>query len=128
MPQNQKSNKRHVLSTFADAARGIRQLFKTERNIWIHLCFTLAVIALGFVFNLSSAEWTAVVLSCGLVLGAEAMNTAIEYLANHITTERNEQIRKVKDVAAGAVLLCALAALSVGLIVFLPKVLQLLGL
>lgn len=89
--------------------------------MWIHLSIMLCTVVLGFILKLSNWEWVAVILSCGLVLGAEAVNTAIEYLANYCTTEKNEQIRKVKDIAAGAVLICAIAALAVGLIIFIPK-------
>lgn len=112
---------RKRLLSYVYAARGVVLLFKTELNAWVHFSIAACTMALGFVFNISSMEWVAIALSCGLVLGAEAINTAIEYLANYCTTEKNEQIRKVKDVAAGAVLLCALAALAVGLIIFLPK-------
>jgi len=109
------------LRSYTYAARGVRQLFKTELNVWVHSGIALCTISLGFIFKLSSIEWVAVALSCGLVLGAEAMNTAIEYLANCYSTEKNTQIGKVKDIAAGAVLICALTALTVGLVIFLPK-------
>ena len=120
-----QSKLRKRLLSYVYAARGVRQLFKTEFNAWVHLGIALCAITLGVIFNLSSIEWIAIAICCGLVLGAEAMNTAIEYLANCYTTEKNEQIRKVKDIAAGAVLICAIAALVVGLIIFLPKFLLL---
>ena len=120
-----KSKLSKCLRSHIFAMRGIVQLFRTEFNAWVHLSVAVCTVALGFFFDLSAVEWIAIVLSCGLVLGAEAMNTAIEYLANYCTTEKNEQIRKVKDVAAGAVLIAALAALAVGLIIFLPKFLSL---
>lgn len=110
---------------FVYAGRGIKHLIKTERNAKIHLCVMLCTIALGITFNLSGIEWIAITICCGLVLGAEAINTAIEHLANYCTAEKNEQIRKVKDIAAGAVLICVLAAIAVGLTIFLPKVLSL---
>ncbi len=122
--QPKRTLRKHLLS-YVYAARGIVQLFKTELNAWVHFSIAICTIVLGFVFNISSMEWVAIALSCGLVLGAEAMNTAIEYLANCYTTQKNEQIRKVKDIAAGAVLISALAALAVGLIIFLPKFLSL---
>ncbi|MDR0659604.1 MAG: diacylglycerol kinase family protein [Prevotellaceae bacterium] len=111
---------RHFRS-YLYALRGITRLFKTEFNFWVHISIAICTIMLGFIFDLSSLEWVAVVLCCGLVLSAEAINTAIEYLANYCTTEKNEQIRKVKDVAAGAVLFCAITAFVVGLIIFIPK-------
>ena len=120
-----KNTLQKLLLGFVYAGSGIKQLFKTERNIWVHTIAMLCTVVLGFIVNLSSTEWIAVILCCGLVLGAEAVNTAIEYLANYCTTDKNEQIRKVKDISAGAVLICAIAALFVGLIIFIPKILLL---
>lgn len=116
-----QSKFRKCLLSYVYAVRGVGQLFKTEFNAWVHLSIALCTVVLGVIFGLSGTEWVAIVICCGLVLSAEAINTAIEYLANCYTTERNEQIRKVKDIAAGAVLISALAALVVGLIIFLPK-------
>jgi diacylglycerol kinase len=67
----------------------------------------------------------AIVLSIGLVISAEAMNSAIENIADFISPERNDAIKRIKDLAAAAVLICALTAVVVGLMVFLPKVLHL---
>ena len=110
------------LYSFVYAIRGVKLLFRTERNAWIHLAIMSCAVALGFIFSISSTEWIMIILCSGLVLGTEAMNTAIEYLANYCTPEKDEQIRKVKDVAAGAVLICAFASLIVGLIIFTPKI------
>jgi diacylglycerol kinase (ATP) len=61
-------------------------------------------------------------LAMGMVWAAEALNTAIEYLSDHVCTEHHERIGRVKDLAAGGVLLAAIAAMVVGGIVFLPRV------
>jgi diacylglycerol kinase len=103
----------------------LKILFREEHNAWIHLLAALAAIAAGFFFQINASEWIAIVLSIGLVISAEAMNTAIENMADFISPEKNESIKRIKDIAAAAVLICALTAVVVGLIVFLPKVLHL---
>lgn len=79
------------------------------------------VIAAGFIFSISRMEWCAVVLCIGGVLMAEAVNSAIEALADKVSPERDPLIGRAKDIAAGAVLLFVIAAVVVGLIVFIPK-------
>ncbi len=109
------------LRGFAFAFAGIMHLVRTQRNARVHLAAMAAVIAAGCWLGISAVEWCLVSLSCGLVLAAEAANTAIEQLADRITAEKDERVRMAKDAAAGAVLLAALAASAVGVIVFWPR-------
>lgn len=113
------------LKSVGFALQGIRQLLKTEQNARIHLFVTIAVITAGFLFCLTALEWCVVILCIGLVWAAEAFNTAIETITNHLFKEQHETARIIKDVSAGAVLICALVAAACGLIIFLPKVLML---
>jgi len=113
------------LKSLGFAVQGLRQLLKTEQNARIHLFVSVTVIVAGFFFCLTAMEWCIVVLCMGLVWAAEAFNTALETVTNHLFKERNETARIIKDVSAGAVLMCALAAAVCGLIIFLPKVLSL---
>ena len=108
---------------FGYAFRGIGLLLRNEHNAWIHLVASVLVFVLGFVCRISTMEWVAVVLCIGGVLAAEALNTAIEALCDHVTPERHPNIMRIKDLAAGAVLLLAIAAAVVGTIIFLPKLL-----
>ena len=110
------------LKSFTYAFSGLRMLFREEHNAWIHLFATVCVIVAGFVFHISPLEWVAVVFAIGLVIGGEAFNTAIEILADVVCPKRDERIKKVKDLSAAAVLVSALAALTIGLIVFIPKI------
>ena len=71
--------------------------------------------------GLSQTEWMAVVIVIGAVLSAEAINSSIESLADLVSPEYNEAIKKTKDLAAGAVLIMAIAAAIVGSIIFFPK-------
>lgn len=109
------------VAAFGYAFKGIARMFCGEAHAKIHLVATVGVIAFGFIFHISRWEWCAVILCIGGVFMAEAFNTAIEKLADKITRERDPLIAAAKDVAAGAVLLFVMAAVTVGLIVFLPK-------
>ena len=80
----------------------------------------LLVIGAGFAFGITPGEWTAICLCIGLVVSAELFNTAIERLVDLVSPQRHPLAGQVKDIAAGAVLVCALAAIAVGLIIFVP--------
>jgi diacylglycerol kinase len=109
--------------SFSHAFRGLRILFATTPNAWIHALAVVLVVIAGFYFEVSSLEWLALVLSMGLVLTAEAFNTAFEIDINLTSPEFHPYARDTKDVAAGAVLLASITAVVVGLVIFLPKVL-----
>jgi diacylglycerol kinase (ATP) len=108
--------------SFGPAGRGIGILLREQHNARIHLAVTAAVCAAGLFFGISRFEWCALLLAMGLVWGAEAVNSAVEYLADAAVPEQHPLIGKSKDVAAGATLLCAIAAAAVGGIVFAPHV------
>lgn len=107
--------------SFACAFRGIAALLKSEVHARIHLVATVAVIALGWWFAITPGEWTAVVLAIGLVWVAEALNTAIEYVADLSHPDEHPEVKKLKDLAAAAVLFASIIALVVGLLVFWPR-------
>ena len=107
--------------SFACAFRGITALLKSEVHARIHLAATVVVIAVGWWFGITAGEWIAVVLAIGLVWVAEALNTAIEYVADLAHPDEHPEVKKLKDLAAAAVLFASIAALVVGLIVFLPR-------
>lgn len=110
------------LKSFVFAFNGLKILFKEEHNALIHLVATIVVISASIVFDLNTNEWIAIIFSIGFVLTAEIFNTAIENIADFLTTEKNEKIKKIKDLSAAAVFISAITALSIGLMVFLPKI------
>ena len=110
------------LRSFRYAFAGVKLLFGEEHNARIHATITVLVVVAGIVLRVSPVEWGVLVICIGMVLSAEAFNSAIERIADYLTTERDERIRDIKDLAAGAVLLCAIAAAIVGLIVFVPHI------
>jgi diacylglycerol kinase (ATP) len=111
------------LRSFGHALRGGMLLLKTQPNARIHLVVTLVVVTAGAGWRISPGEWTLVVLACGLVWLTEALNTALEFLADEVSLERRDGIKRAKDVAAFAVLVSALAAVGIGVAVFGPRIL-----
>ena len=102
-------------------------MVRCQHNAWIHLVATAMVIAAGFFFHLSSSEWCWIVLAVSTVWTAEALNTAFEFLADAASPNFHPVVRDAKDVAAGAVLITALASSVIGAIIFWPHVKGLLG-
>jgi diacylglycerol kinase (ATP) len=103
-------------------------MVRCQHNAWIHLVATVCVVAAGFFFQLSRAEWCWIVLAIAIVWTAEALNTAFEFLADAASPNFHPVVRDAKDVAAGAVLVTGIAAVVIGVIVFWPHAAVLLGL
>lgn len=115
------------LKSFVFAARGIRYFFVTQPHAKIHAVLALVAVGFGWALDISKSDWLAIVLSIGLVLVAEATNTALEELVNFVSPNYHKQAGIVKDVAAGAVLLAAIVAFVVGLLVFIPPLFSLIS-
>ncbi len=108
------------LKSFSYASKGIVTLLQTQHNARIHLLATIIAIALGFYFGVSITEWSLLVIAIVLVWLTEALNTAIEFLADTITKDHHPLIGKAKDVAASAVLVASIGALVIGVFIFWP--------
>ena len=109
------------MKSFRYAFLGIITAFRSQHNLWIHLAATLVVICLGFVFHLTMTEWMLITFAIGLVWVAEILNTAIETLVDMVSPEYNEKAGRVKDLAAGAVLIAAIIAIVIGGIILNSK-------
>lgn len=110
------------LKSFVYAFKGIGSLLKKEHNAWIHCTAIVVVTIAGFSYGITPTEWCIVLLCFGMVLAAEAFNTAIERLVNLVSPDFHPIAGDVKDVAAGAVLICAIVAALIGGIIFLPYI------
>ena len=108
------------IKSFVYAFQGIKSLLKSEHNAWIHCTAIVVVTFAGFHFGITKTEWCIVLLCFGMVLAAEGFNTAIERLVNLVSPNFHPIAGDVKDVAAGAVLICAIFAAIIGAIIFLP--------
>jgi len=115
--------KKHLRS-YVFALRGLQKCFSRPSNLWVEALIGVLVIFLGLFYQISGAEWLAVILAIGLVVSTEIMNTAIEAVLDFLHKEHHEDIGKAKDIAAAAVLLAALASGTVGLVIFIPKLLN----
>lgn len=104
------------------AWRGLGVLISTSYNARLHLFFAFLAIYLGIILHISEVEWVLIVLTIGLVIMAEAFNTAMEIDIDLTSPEYHPYARDTKDVAAGAVVICAFIACIVGIIIFLPKI------
>lgn len=112
-------------NSFKYAGEGIWTSFKSERNMKIHVFMMFLVILFGFLLHISLKEWIICIILFSLVIGAELFNTAIESVVDMISLEKSKQAKLAKDVSAGAVLVFAVASAIVGLLIFVPKILEL---
>lgn len=103
------------------AIKGILILIKTENSIKTQIAISLLITICGFIFDISPTEWALQTISIGVVLTAEAINTAVEKIANFIHPDYNKNIGIIKDVAAGAVAFAAITAAIVSLLIYIPK-------
>lgn len=108
------------IKSFTYAFEGLATFFKTQHNAWIHLVAAGCTIALGYLFSITGNEWCWIIAAVAMVFIAEMLNTAIEFMCDVVSPEIHPQIKKVKDVSAAAVLIAAIAAVLIGLIIFVP--------
>ena len=108
------------IKSFGYAFKGIASLLKREHNAWIHCIAIIVVTLAGLHFGITRTEWCIACLCFGMVLAAEGFNTAIERLVDLVSPDFHPVAGDVKDVAAGAVLICAIAAAIIGMIIFIP--------
>ncbi|MCZ4695392.1 diacylglycerol kinase family protein [Ancylomarina euxinus] len=121
MKQNKFSILKRIKS-FGFAFNGLKILIKEEHNARVHLIAAISVILAGLYFDITMMEWLAVSFAIGFVITIEIINSAIENISDFISPEKNDSIKKIKDLAAAGVLMSALTALVIGLIIFIPKI------
>ena len=115
-------NTSKFFKSFGYALKGIGTVFKEEFNARVHFLAAMVAVVLGFVLKVAWFEWVILILVIGGVFAMELINTSIEELADLYSREHNPKIKKIKDLAAGAVLVAAITALIIGIIIFLPKI------
>ncbi len=113
------------LMSFYYAGQGILSAFKSEFNMKIHVLVMTFVVIGGFLFDVNLTEWCVLITCIMVVISAEVFNTSIETAINLISPEKNELAGRAKDLAAGAVLVTAIGAAFIGIIIFLPKIIEL---
>ncbi len=108
------------IRSFKYAIHGIILMLKSQHNAWLHAVASVLVLFVGFLFGLSDPEWCRLVLAIMAVWTAEALNTALEFLADVASPEFPPLVEKAKDVAAGAVLISAAGSTTIALLVLGP--------
>jgi len=110
--------------SFKHAFDGFVYSVRTQPNFRFHLLATFVVALLGIYFSISIIEWLILVFTINTVLAAEMVNTSIEAMVDLITLEHRADAKVAKDVASAMVLVSATLSIIVGLIIFLPKILN----
>lgn len=108
------------LESLSYAFKGLGAAVKSERNLRFHFAAMGVVTLLGLWLGLKPLEWVALILMFGAVIAVELINTAIETVLDLVCPDYHPLAKKAKDIAAGAVLILALGAITIGLIIFLP--------
>jgi diacylglycerol kinase (ATP) len=127
MPKTDSFSLNRRAQSFRFALRGLVAVARSQHNAWIHGGATVLVLVAGLGLRLSAGEWAIIVVAMAAVWAAEAFNTAIELLGDAVASEAHPLVGSAKDVAAGGVLVTAVAAMAVGLLVLVPRVLEALG-
>ena len=115
-----------IRDSFKYAIEGIWTSFKTERNMKIHIFIMILVIIAGIILKINKSEWIICIILFAIVIGSELFNTSIETIVDMVMPEKNEKAKIAKDVSAGAVLVVAIGAAIIGLVIFVPRILNIL--
>ena len=118
---------KRLIHSFKYAFSGIVQAYRGEQNLRIHTFIAILVIVFGFFLKISYFEWISCLLLIALVLMAEFFNTAIEYVVDLASPKVHPLAKAAKDVASAGVLMMAIISVIVGLIIFLPKLIDFIG-
>ena len=120
--QTERFSLKKRIKSFEHAISGLRSIFMTDHNVWLHFGATILVILLASIVTVSVTEASLLAIVIGLVWITELFNTCLEKMMDFISKERHPHIKFIKDVSAAAVLVAAIAAAVVGCFVFIPKI------
>jgi len=111
--------------SFKYAFNGLRLLLLEEHNFRIHALAAICAIGAGIILKIAIIEWVALTLAIGFVLVVETINSSIEDAADLVSLEKNNRIKRIKDLSAAAVLISSLSALVIGGLIFIPRIVSL---
>jgi len=117
-----KWKNKNFIEALKNSFAGIKYVFKTERNLIIQVIFALFALLFAKIFVVSRLEFAVLVIVIGGVLFAELINTIVERVLNLYTQEYNENVKIIKDIASGTVLIMAIVSVIVGIAIFWPKI------
>lgn len=113
------------LNSFGYSYAGLKYAYKNEQSMTIHMFISIAIIIMGLFFKITNIEWTIIFVIIGVVMGTELINTAIEAVVDLVSPEKHPLAKIAKDTASAAVFVYSMIALVAGLIVFLPRLIDL---
>lgn len=111
-----------LIKSFRNAFKGILIAWREQRNLKIHTVAVALVCIVGFYFRFSYTDWCLVSLAIGAVMSMEVMNSSIEELVNFVSPEKRKEAGRIKDMAAGAVLVVSIFALILFIIIVMNKI------
>lgn len=114
-----------LINSFSFAFSGILLGLRKERNMRIHFISSIIVVLISFYFSITKIEWVFILFAIGGMFALELLNTAIERVVDLVTAEYHPLAKQAKDLAAGAVLIYAVLSVVIGIVIFLPYVLNL---
>jgi undecaprenol kinase len=114
-----------MFKSFRYASNGLKDAFKSEHNLRFHFLAGFIAVNLGYIFSISTLEWAVVAIAITLVIVMELVNTIVEKIVDVIIPQISETARAIKDISAAVVLFTALSSLIVGLLIFIPKIINL---
>lgn len=120
-------DRKRLINSFKYAYQGIVQAYKGEQNLKIHTFIAILVIVFGFFLRISYFEWLICLVLIGLVIMAEFINTAIEYAVDLSSPHINPIAKAAKDTASAGVLMVAIISAIIGLVIFIPKIIDFIG-
>jgi diacylglycerol kinase len=122
--KKQKGLKKFFYS-FTYPIKGLKYAYRNEQNLAVDVGIAILVVIAGVLFDISVNEWALIALTIGMVISLELINTAIEAVVDLVTEEYHPLAKVAKDTSSAAVFICAIAASIVGIIIFLPKIIDL---
>ena len=125
--EQDKFSIRKRAKSFRHAINGLKILFVEEHNARVHLIVAICVLLAGLYFDIAAIEWMAIIFSIGFVIALEIVNTVVENIADFISPEKHETIKRIKDLAAASVLVGAITTVFIGLNIFVPKIFAMLN-
>ena len=112
------------MHSFQYAINGLKEFISSEHHARIHILLMLAAIAFGLLLKINNTEWLMLIVVISMVFISEMINTSIEKICNYIQPEIHPDIKIIKDISAGAVMIASLGALIIGCIIFLPNIIN----
>lgn len=116
------------IRSFGYSIEGLKYAYKYEQSMLIHIIATIFVVCVNFFFQVTGIEWLITILAIGMVLSAELINTAIEAVVDLVTLEINPLAKIAKDCGSAATFVLACMAAAIGCVVYIPYIINMLGL